>query len=288
MPIVDSIARLPLFAGIPEDRLRNFVSGFRSFLRPAGSVLFSRGDIATHFEILLAGEVTLEESPSTYFDLRPVATIGELGALTGLARNTTAIAATEIQLLSIPVRDLLGFFDTNSDIGFAFYKNLLGFVSDKVRRDRLRMEEMRTNLIATQHAMKEMRGRILDAFETELSKLLFELLDQRIDNNRRVNYRVSPPDAYPCSFALDNGEKLRVVELREGYLKIASSSASPKLAGDVVSGILAMPTGDILVSGSIISSDNDSDVLKLDPLVEEFREKLEDYAVRVQLLDYVV
>jgi len=49
-----------------------------------------------------------------------------------------------------------------------------------------------------------------------------------------------------------------------------------------------MPTGDILVSGSIISSDNDSDVLKLDPLVEEFREKLEDYAVRVQLLDYVV
>lgn len=157
MSIVKSLKTLPLFQGIPEARLEQLVKAFRSVSHKAGATLFGTGDTASHFELLTKGDVCLEESATTKFELRPFSPLGELGALTGIPRSTTATATTDVEVLAIPVGDLLGFFDANADIGHAFYKNLLSVVSDKVRRDRRRLGEMRANLIRTQKAMKQMR-----------------------------------------------------------------------------------------------------------------------------------
>ena len=157
MSIVSSLQTLPLFQGIPEARLEQLVGAFRTVSRKAGTKLFAAGDTATHFELLTKGEVCLEESETTKFELRPFSPLGELGALTGIPRSTSATATTDVEVLTVPVGDLLGFFDTNADIGLAFYRNLLGIVSDKVRRDRRRLGEMRANIIRTQKAMKAMR-----------------------------------------------------------------------------------------------------------------------------------
>jgi CRP-like cAMP-binding protein len=244
--------------------------------------------VATHFELLTKGEVCLEESPTTKFDLRPVSPLGELGALTGIPRSTTATATTDVEVLSVPVGDLLGFFDAHADIGLAFYKNLLGVVSDKVRRDRRRLDEMRANIIRTQKTMKQMRETVLAAAETEISKPLFESLDQLIDNNRRANYRVSPAPGYAAQVRLDNGHMAQVLEVSEGYLKVEGKTADLTADPSYWAGVLVMPSAEILVSGTVLREDSAGVVVKLDTLVDEFKAKLDDYSVRLQLLDYVV
>jgi CRP/FNR family transcriptional regulator, cyclic AMP receptor protein len=286
--IVNSLKTLPLFQGIPEARLEQLVGAFRTVSHKAGTTLFAAGDTATHFELLGKGEVCLEESATTKFDLRPFSPLGELGALTGIPRSTTATATTDVEVLTVPVGDLLGFFDANADIGLAFYKNLLAVVSDKVRRDRRRLDEMRANIIRTQKAMKAMRETVLAAPETEISKSLFESLDQLIDNNRRANYRVSPTVGFPAHVKLENGHLAPVLDVSEGYLKVEGKTSDLTADPSYWAGVLVMPSAEILVSGTILREGEGGVVVKLDTLVDEFKAKLDDYTVRLQLLDYVV
>ena len=288
MSIVSSLQTLPLFQGIPEARLEQLVGAFRSVSHKAGTKLFAAGDTATHFELLTKGEVCLEESETTKFDLRPFSPLGELGALTGIPRSTSATATTDVEVLTVPVGDLLGFFDANADIGLAFYRNLLSVVSDKVRRDRRRLGEMRSNIIRTQKAMKAMRETVLAAQETEISKSLFESLDNLIDNNRRTNYRVSPTAGFPADVKLENGHLARVLEVSEGYLKVEGKTSDLTADPSYWAGVLVMPTSEILVSGTVVREDPTGVVVKLDTLVDEFKGKLDDYSVCLQLLDFVV
>lgn len=161
-------------------------------------------------------------------------------------------------------------------------------MSDKVRRDRRRLDEMRANIIRTQKAMKEMRETVLAAAETEISKPLFESLDQLIDNNRRANYRVSPVAGYSAHVKLDNGHLARVLEVSDGYLKIEGKTSDLTKDPSYWAGVLVMPTSEILVSGTVLREDAGAVVVKLDTLVDDFKAKLDDYSVRLQLLDYVV
>lgn len=294
MSIENDLRALPLFQGISEARLGQLVAAFRPMTHEAGTVLFRPGQTATRFELLTKGEVTLEEEPTSTevpaarFDLRPLAPLGELGALTGLPRSTTATAATDVELLAINVGDLLGFFDSNGDIGLAFYKNLLGLVSDKVRRDRSHLEDMRANIVRTQKAMKQMRETILAAAETELSRPLFDTLDAMINNNRRANYRVTPKASYPAHVRLDDGQLVRVLEISEGYLKVEGRTQDLTKDPSFWAGVLIVPTGELLLSGTVVREDEHGVVLKLDRLMDEYKGKLDDYTTRVQLLDFVV
>jgi CRP/FNR family transcriptional regulator, cyclic AMP receptor protein len=286
--IVSDLQALPLFQGISEARLGELVSAFRTVKKAAGAVLFRPGDQATHFELLVKGEVAIEEDGDARFQLRPLAPLGELGALTGMPRSTTATAATDVELLAIPVGDLLGFFAEHGDIGFAFTKNLLGVVSDKVRRDRRLLGEMRTNIIRTQKAMKQMRELVLASAETELSKPVFETLDALIDNNRRANYRVTPPAAFPAHVRLDGGGTIKILEVSEGFLKVEGTAKDLTSDPTYWAGVLVTPTAEILVSGSVFREGGGGVVIKLDKLVDEFKATLDDYITRVQLLDFVV
>jgi CRP-like cAMP-binding protein len=285
---VGSLKTLPLFQGIPDARLEQLLSAFRSIHHKAGTQLFVPLDLATHFELLVQGEVCLEESATTKYELQAFAPLGELGALTGIPRSTTATATTDIELLSIPVADLMGFFDANADIGLAFYKNLLAMVSEKVRRDRRRLFEMRGNIIRTQKVMKQMRETVLAAQETATSKPLFEALEQLIGNNRRAKYRACPTAGYPAYVKIDEERTARVLEVSEGYIKLQGAAKDFTNDPSYWAGVLVLPAGEILVSGTIVREGDGGVVVKLDTLVEEFQAKLDAYNVRLQLLDYIV
>ena len=294
MSIVQGLRALPLFQGIAEARLHELVSAFRPVKHAAGTVLFKPGDTATHFELLTTGDVVIEEEASgarengVRFELRPVAPLGELGALTGIPRSTTATATTAVEIHAMGIGDLLGFFDRNGDIGLAFYKNLLGVVSDKVRRDRQRLEDMRTNIIRTQKAMKSMRETVLGAAETEISKPIFETLNQLIDKNRRANYRVTPAGSYPAHVRLDGGKNVRVLEVSEGYVKIEGRTQDVAKDPSFWTGVLVVPTDEILLSGTVLREGEGGVVVRLDKPIDEYRLKLDDYTTRVQLLDFIV
>jgi len=295
MSIVTGLKALPLFQGISEARLAQLVSAFRPATHKANTVLFRPGDLATHFELLVKGEVTIEEEGAqssngvtARFQLRPISPLGELGALTHIPRSTTATSNTDVELLTIGVGDLLGFFDRHGEIGQAFYRNLLGVVSDKVRRDRRLLGEMRQNIIRTQKAMKQMRETVLAAPETEISRPVHDTLDVLIDNNRRANYRVMPTPTYPAAIRLDSGHHAPILEISEGYMKIEGASKDATNDPSFWSGVLVTPTDELVVSGQVIREDNGAFVVKLDKLIDEYKTKLDDYTTRVQLLDFVV
>ena len=53
-------------------------------------------------------------------------------------------------------------------------------------------------------------------------------------------------------------------------------------------GVLVMPVGEILLSGSIERDGPDGVVVKLEVMIDSYKAMLEDYVTRLQMLDYVV
>lgn len=283
----EALRAVPLFRDVTSDHLATLARAMEKTTHPAGHVLFRKGDTPARFLLLVRGEVTLKEGSDDRFRLRPVSTIGELGSLTGIPRNTEAVAATQIDLWSMPVGTLTAFFEKNADLALLFHRNLLGVVSDKVRRDRSRLEDMRANLIRTQKAMKHVREIVLAEKETPISKPVFEAIEEIIEHNRRAHYRVCPVPALPAKLRLDDGRTAEVVELSEGFVKLALP-AKGNAKGTELAGVLTMATGEIAVSGRVERAGADGVVLRLDLLIDAYKAQLDDYVTRLQMLDYVV
>jgi len=283
----DNLSTIPLFTGITGQDLEKLLAVFEKSVFPAGHVLFRAGDVPEHFLLLVRGEVTLKEGDDDRFRLRSVAPIGELGALMGLPRNAEAVTAAECEVWRVAVPKLVAFFEAHGDVAYRFHHNLLGVVSDKVSRDRRRLDDMRKNLIRTQKKMKALRDVVLESPETTISKPVCDALDDVIENNRRAHYRVSPVAALPASARMDDGTNARVVELSDGYLKLdLPGTAWPK--GTDWSAVLAVLGQEMAVSGRVERAGTDGVVMKLDLLIDEYKRTLEDYVTRLQMLDYVV
>jgi CRP-like cAMP-binding protein len=283
----EDLRAIPLFKDITEAPLATLTRAMKKETLAQGHVLFREGDAPDRFLLLVRGEVTLKEGADDRFRLRPVAPIGELGTLTGIPRNSEAVAATEADVWSIPAAELRALFEKHADVALPFYRNLLDVVSDKVRRDRARLDDMRGNLIRTQKAMKSVRELVLSSQETPISKSVYEAIDDLIEHNRRAHYRVTPVPALPARLRLDEGATVDVVELSEGFVKLAMPEKGHAKGSDVA-GVLTMPTGEIAVSGRVERAGKDGIVVRLDLLIDSYKAQLDDYVTRLQMLDYVV
>jgi CRP/FNR family cyclic AMP-dependent transcriptional regulator len=283
---VDALRHLPLFRSLSLSEFDELIGALRPRRVSRGTTLFREGEVATEFHILVEGSVELSESNEPQVVLHPCAPIGELGALTGLPRNTTAVVAADALLLELPVSELHNLFARSNGLAVAFYRALLDVVGDKVRRDKTRIDEMRTNLIRTQKAMKELRELVLSSAETPLSQPVCDRLDDLIEHNRRGHYRAVPVRGHDASLRLKSGAMLQVVELSEGYLKLAPSKSTPT-KGEL-SGVLCLPGGELPVGGRVERSGPDGALVKLDLLIEEHQAALAAYRTELQMLDLVV
>jgi len=283
----NDLRKIPLFSDISDAHLTELLASLTRKTHAKGHVLFKEGDLPDRFLLLVRGSVSLTESQAPRFVLHPVAPIGELGSLTGIPRSSTAVAQTEIEVLSVGVADLRAFFERRAEIAFPFYKNLLAVVSEKVVRDRRRLEEIRGNVIRTQKAMKKLRELVLHAPETPISKPVCDMLDEHIEQNRRAHYRVAPVEGLPAHLRLKDRTELPVVDLSDAYLKVDAPKTKVAPDGDLVA-VLVLPSTEILVSGKVHRAGKDGVVVKLDVLADEYHAALEDYVTRLQMLDFVV
>ncbi len=293
MPVRSSdLKTIPLFQGITDEHLTRLLDAFERLDLPAGHVLFEAGSAPSHFQLLVSGEVALREpgegpDAAPRFLLTPLAPIGELGAVTGLRRNTTATTTKPSEVLSISAFALTELFEKHGDVAFPFYHNLLGIVADKVRRDERRLDEMRKNVIRTQKAMKKLLEHVLEAEETPLSKTVAETLEDLIEHNRRGHYLVEPPPALGSSVRLDGGAVVPVREMSDGYLRLSSMADAPK-QGAAISFVLVTPAGEVPVSGVVEGVDAAGVLVKIDMLIEAYATILREHLTRVQMLDFVV
>lgn len=283
------LRKVPLFAKITDQHLEQLLAAFERRELEAGAVLFEPGSIPDRLLVLVEGEVGLREDGVERFRIRPIAPVGELGAITGLPRRTTAVAATDVTLLGIGTEALMAFFEQHGDVAFPFHYNLLGIVADKIRRDRRRMSEMRTNIITTQKAMKRMRDALLEGEDTPLHKMLFEELDRLVEQNKKGHYLVEPAQALPTRIRLDDGAVAAVRALSNQWLHIDRRDAPAPPVGSHWSGVLLLGQGkEIPVSGSVDQISEESWSVRLDLLIDEYAHALEDHLTRLQLLDYVL
>ena len=277
---------IPLFEGITEAHLAELLAGLERVTLAPGEALFEAGSEPKHFWLLVSGEIALEQAGEVRFRLAPIAPIGELGALTGLYRNTRAVATEASALYRIGVVALMRFFERHGDVAFPFYHNLLKIVAQKVHRDAMRLDDMRANIIRTQKSMKELRDRVLEAEETPISRAVCDTLDTLIEHNRRVHYMVTPAYALSTSVRLDTGVLIPVSAMSDRYLELVSlPDAKP---GDEVSFVLVIPNDEIPVSGKVRQAEEGSVLVQLDLLIEDYAKRLGEHLTRVQMLDFVV
>jgi len=290
--VIDALRTLPIFGGLSDGQLRDFLGHFERVKAPVGWTLFNRGDQAAHLDLLLAGEVTFYEGPKAQLTLAAPAIIGELGVATGLRRNTTGRMTAPGELLRIGREDLKAFLDARSDISIRYHLNLLTVVSDKVKRDDRLIREMRAHIVETQHMMKELRELVLSAPETPISEPIHAALDARIGLNRRANYKIAPPDALPAKIRLPGGAVFPVLALSRESLHLPAEAAGTDGAegadADAWRGVLVLSSGEIPLDGTISARDDKTVDVTLGLLIDEYAAALEDYLTRAQILDFVV
>ncbi len=285
-PSTDELRKLPLFANITDEHIKELLSAFEAQTLSVGDVLFEEGSAPERFILLIEGEVSLCSGAEERFLLKPLAPIGELGTVTTIPRRLTAVAKTECQILSLSKSGLMAFFEQHGDVAFPFHHNLLNVVGDKVRRDEQRLDDMRSNLISTQKAMKAMRQALLDADDTPLNSQLYEQLDTLIEQNRRGHYMVEPTPAFEVFVKLDDGVRLPVAALSNEVLRVRDADSIS--GNENWSGVLVFPDGELPVSGAVSASVGGTVTIDLDPLIEEYETSLEDQLTRLQMLDVVV
>lgn len=284
----DALRTVPLFADLADDHLQALSAVFTPLELAEGDVLFREGDEPTHFILLAKGEVTIAYAGEPRFRLVPIAPIGELGTLTGVARRTSAVASAKSTIWRVEREALLRFFEQRGDVAFRFYHALLGIVADKIRRDELRMQAMRDNLVFTQKAMKALRDQVLEAEETPLSVDVCDQLEELIEHNRRGHYRVAPKHSLATRVRRDDGALVPVAEMSLDEIHLAPGALPGLVAGSDWSGVLVLPNAEVPVSGRIDRADDAGVAVRLDPMIQEYTRVLGDHLTRVQMLDFVV
>lgn len=287
-PTFSELRSIPLLENINDDLLARLVELFERRQYQPGDILFCRGDRPTDLLLLIKGQVSLMQDDTVRFRLHPIAPIGELGALTGLDRRTTAKVSEPSEVWRIAASELLQFFQSNSDVALPFYQNLLNVVANKVRKDSRRIDEMRSNIVRTQKSMKRMRDLLLESQDTPVSNPIHDTLERLIEQNRRWHYMVEPVRTLPAVVRFDDGSTSRVVGISDGWLSLQKPDALSTQPGTRMSAVLVLPMGEIPISGTIDSVDDTSLVIALDLLIDQYAAVLEDYLTRLHLLEFVV
>lgn len=278
----------PLMKSISEKALEQVSAFFKYLELEEGAVLFKAGETADALYLLEEGEVALKENGDIRLYIHPPAPIGELGAITKLKRQTTAITTQPTKLWRAGRDELNDFFIGNPEVALPFSFNLLTVAANKIQRDQLRLEDMRKNIIQTQKTMKKLRDYLLESQDTPISEPLHDALDALIRQNRRVNYRVSPPGIMPTEVKLNGGEILPVAQISRTHISFMWEEDNPPAVDSTWSGVLRLGGPEIPISGRILRHVENRIDIELDLLIEEYGAIFDGYLARIQLLDILV
>ncbi|MCA9521401.1 MAG: cyclic nucleotide-binding domain-containing protein [Myxococcales bacterium] len=286
--IVNALRSIPIFRGVVDVELEQLVEACRIRTLEVGTTLFHQGDEAQKFYILAYGEVTLSSEGREVFRLSPVQLIGELGALTGIRRNTTAVVSQTATILSLDGSPLKELLDTRSDLGLPVYRNLVELLTTKLMRDKDQTEEIRHNLIHTQRELKRARDMILEFPETPLSEPLYNVLEDLVSKNRRANRRVKPTAQLPAYVTLGD-KRFPVLNMSvKGVALETNGHRELPGVGERISGVLFAAGIEMPLSGDVARRESGVLAVTLDLMIDEYEAQLTEYLVRLQMLSFVV
>ncbi|MGZ8528240.1 MAG: MFS transporter, partial [Candidatus Limnocylindrales bacterium] len=117
------VARLAVFAGVPETRLATAFSRAEEIAIPAGTTVIRQGDPADQFYVILDGSFAVDraeapDAPAARLrTMGPDEVFGEIGLLTGAPRSATVTALSDARLLALGASDFLELVASAADVG---------------------------------------------------------------------------------------------------------------------------------------------------------------------------
>lgn len=284
----EQLRTISVLRDFSDEELRRIAERFRPIKVQDGDVLFQTGDEARDFFVLVGGEVVLIEEDKEAYRLHPTAIVGELGALTGLRRQCKAVVGEGAELWALDGTALRQFFDASPALGLRFQHALLSIAAHKIERDQVRISEMRENIVRTQKAMKRMRDLLLESPDTPVSAPIHDTLERLIERNRRVNYRVEPPEEMPASVRFDDGVERPIVQISRTHFSYELPEGQLPQVSSSIACVLNLAGPEVAASGKVLRHLGRRVDVALDMLIDEYAVLLEGYLTRVQMLDYLV
>ncbi|MBI4589570.1 MAG: ion transporter [Candidatus Rokubacteria bacterium] len=110
-----TVAKLPLFAGLEAVRIAEIAGLLRREVIPPRYVVVRRGEPADAMFFIMSGELEADVQP-TPRRLGPGQYFGEIALLHDTVRTATVTAVTECQLLALDVADFRRLLDAHSDL----------------------------------------------------------------------------------------------------------------------------------------------------------------------------
>ena len=121
---VEFLRATPLFQGLSDEELREVVVVFREENQRAGAALFRNDETCNELYLIRNGFVRLlDPDGSVLATLGPGSLLGEAEFLRGLAHNTSAVAATDVQLWALPDANLRSLLQRHFNIGVKLSQN---------------------------------------------------------------------------------------------------------------------------------------------------------------------
>ena len=98
---VSLLKGIPLFAGVPEEKLQKIAPFATTDEFAEGQVVVKEGGFSNHFYAILEGTVKVEREGKHLADLGPGDVFGEQGLLERSERSATVTATSEVHLIKI-------------------------------------------------------------------------------------------------------------------------------------------------------------------------------------------
>ncbi|MDE0139963.1 MAG: cyclic nucleotide-binding domain-containing protein [Caldilineaceae bacterium] len=121
---VEFLRATPLFHDLSETELEEIVSILREESQPGGATIFRSDENCSDLYLIRSGFVRLFDSyGSVLATLGPGSLLGEAEFLRGLAHNTSAVAASDVHLWSLPDPELRQLLQRQNSIGIKLSQN---------------------------------------------------------------------------------------------------------------------------------------------------------------------
>jgi CRP-like cAMP-binding protein len=127
----DSLAQVPLFAGLPPRHLKRIGDLTEEVRFMEGATVVRQGDAGDTFFVILEGEAKVASPSGRVVNrLRPGEFFGEISLLDGGPRTASVVAETPLRLLALSRSSLLRLVQREPAVGV----RLLGHVAMMLRR----------------------------------------------------------------------------------------------------------------------------------------------------------
>jgi len=121
---VEFLRATPLFQGLSDEELREVVVILREENQRGGAALFRSDETCNELYLIRNGFVRLlDPDGSVLATLGPGSLLGEAEFLRGLAHNTSAMAATDVQMWALPDANLRNLLQRHFNIGVKLSQN---------------------------------------------------------------------------------------------------------------------------------------------------------------------